>query len=59
LETSDKDKKLNITAMKHVASLFWLISWPVLVYVTYRVSLYALKLFEKNMEKSHEQGEAE
>ena len=32
--------------MTHIISIVWLISWPVLIYVTYRASLYALKMLE-------------
>jgi hypothetical protein len=35
--------------MKHLISIIWLISWPVLIYVNYRVTLVALKMFEKNL----------
>lgn len=33
--------------MKHLAQILWLLSWPVLIYVSYRLVLLALKLYEK------------
>lgn len=33
--------------MKHLTQILWLLSWPVLVYVSYRLVLIALKLYEK------------
>lgn len=35
--------------MKHIASIIWFLSWPVLIYVTYRVCIIALKMLEKNL----------
>lgn len=35
--------------MKHIISIVWLISWPLLIYVTYRLTLLAVKFFEKNL----------
>lgn len=35
--------------MKHLISIIWLISWPVLIYVTYRAVLLAIKMFEGNL----------
>lgn len=35
--------------MKHLISIIWLVSWPVLIYVTYRVTLVAIKMFEGNL----------
>ncbi len=34
--------------MKHLPSILWLISWPLLIYITYKGSQYFIKLFEKN-----------
>lgn len=35
--------------MTHLPSILWLISWPVLIYITYRVSLFALKKLESSL----------
>jgi hypothetical protein len=35
--------------MTHLPSILWLISWPVLIYVTYLVSVFALKKLESNL----------
>jgi len=37
--------------MEHLASIIWLFSWPVLIFITYKLSVYALKLFNNNIEK--------
>jgi len=34
--------------MKHLPSILWLLSLPVLVYLSYKASEVALKMFEKN-----------
>lgn len=36
--------------MIHLSSILWLLSWPLVIFLTYRLTLLALKLFEKNME---------
>jgi len=33
--------------MKHITQILWLLSWPLLIYISYRVILFALKIFEK------------
>ncbi|SKB34768.1 hypothetical protein SAMN03080601_00283 [Alkalitalea saponilacus] len=40
--------------MEHLTQILWLASFPVLIYVGYKLSLYALKLFHKNYEKDEE-----
>jgi len=37
--------------MEHLASILWLISWPVLIFVTYKLARYGLKVMDKNLEK--------
>ncbi|MDD3893235.1 MAG: hypothetical protein PHE03_13135 [Bacteroidales bacterium] len=41
--------------MKHIASIIWLISWPVLIYATYWVSQIALRMLEKELKKGESQ----
>ncbi|MDD2197912.1 MAG: hypothetical protein PHE03_13825 [Bacteroidales bacterium] len=38
--------------MKHLISIIWLISWPVLIYATYWVSQIALRMLDKELKKS-------
>lgn len=33
--------------MKYISEILWLLSWPVLMYVSYRLSVWAIKLWEK------------
>lgn len=35
--------------MKHLESILWLISLPIVVFFTYRAILWALKKMEKNL----------
>lgn len=35
--------------MEHLTSILWLLSWPVLIYVAYRASVFAIKIFENNL----------
>lgn len=37
--------------MEHLASVLWLLSWPVLIIVTYKLSLYGLKILQKNLKE--------
>ncbi|MDD2386622.1 MAG: hypothetical protein PHP52_07540 [Bacteroidales bacterium] len=37
--------------MEHLKEIISLLSWPVMIYVSYRLVLLALKYFEKNIEK--------
>ncbi|MDX9943056.1 MAG: hypothetical protein RBS53_12650 [Bacteroidales bacterium] len=34
--------------MTHLSSILWLLTWPVLIYVGYRLSVYMVKVFERN-----------
>ena len=43
--------------MNHIPSIIWLISWPVLIYVTYKASVFALKLLDKEIGKSGEEND--
>jgi hypothetical protein len=38
--------------MEHLASILWLVSLPVLIYASYLVSLFALKIFNKNNQET-------
>jgi len=38
--------------MEHLASILWLVSLPVLIYLSYKVSLFALKIFNKNNQET-------
>lgn len=38
--------------MKHLASILWLISLPIVVYLTYLSILWAIKIFNKNNQDS-------
>jgi hypothetical protein len=31
----------------YLKAILWLLSWPVFIFITYRIILYALKRFEK------------
>ncbi|MDX9847170.1 MAG: hypothetical protein RBT74_09330 [Tenuifilaceae bacterium] len=42
--------------MNHISSILWLLSWPLLIYITYRASLFALKLFEKSLPEEEKMG---
>lgn len=35
-----------------ITEILWLLSWPVLIFISYRLVLIALKKFEKNMEQA-------
>lgn len=35
----------------YIKEILWLISWPVSIYVCYRIILAAIDKFEKNLEK--------
>lgn len=41
--------------MKHITSIIWLISWPVLIYATYWASLVALRMLDKELKESEPQ----
>ncbi len=36
--------------MKHIEQILWLLSWPVLIYVSYRLVLFALRTYEKKFQ---------
>ena len=38
----------------YITEILWLIAWPVLIWVSYRFVLIALKKFEKKVAKSAE-----
>lgn len=33
--------------MKYISEILWLLSWPVLMYVSYRLTVWAIKHWEK------------
>lgn len=33
--------------MKYINEILWLLSWPVLIYVSYKLSVWAVKFWEK------------
>ncbi|MDP2423738.1 MAG: hypothetical protein U1C46_11875 [Bacteroidales bacterium] len=33
--------------MKHLGQILWLLSWPALIYISYRVVLVVLRKYEK------------
>lgn len=35
--------------MTHFSSILWLLTWPVLIYVGYRLSIYLVRVFERNL----------
>lgn len=40
--------------MEYLKEIISLALWPVLIYLSYKLSLLALKIFHKNLEKSEE-----
>jgi hypothetical protein len=34
--------------MEHLSSILWLLSWPVLIYVSYKLCAFTVKVFERN-----------
>jgi len=34
--------------MEHLASILWLVSLPVLIFITYKAAVFALKIYKKN-----------
>jgi hypothetical protein len=34
--------------MKYFINILWLLSWPLMIYISYKASLAALKVFERN-----------
>jgi len=39
----------------YTTEIIWLIAWPVLIYISYRLVLIALKKFEKKAAKAEKQ----
>lgn len=39
--------------MNYLNEILYLIAWPILIFVTYKLSLLALKLFEKSFKRSN------
>ena len=37
--------------MQHIVSILWLVSWPILILVSYKLIVYFLKMMEKSKEK--------
>ena len=35
----------------YIREILWLLSWPVLIYVSYRIILLAIAKFEKNLKE--------
>ncbi|HPD95005.1 MAG TPA: hypothetical protein PLA24_03840 [Tenuifilaceae bacterium] len=33
--------------MKHLTEILWFISWPILIYLSYKLSIWAIKIWEK------------
>lgn len=40
--------------MIHLSSILWFLSWPLVIFLTYRLTLLALKLFQKNLKNDEE-----
>jgi hypothetical protein len=40
--------------MKYLSEILWLLSWPALIYASYKLSELALKKFKKVEENSNE-----
>ena len=36
--------------MKYINEILWLASWPVIIYVAYRICFWAIKRYEKKQE---------
>ncbi len=35
--------------MEHLSSILWLLTWPLLIYASYRLSVYMVRVFERNI----------
>jgi hypothetical protein len=35
--------------MTHFYSILWLLSWPLVIYISYRLGVFMLRVFEKNL----------
>lgn len=38
--------------MEYLYEILHLVAWPILIFVSYKLSLLALKVFDKNLEKT-------
>lgn len=38
--------------MEYISEILHLIAWPVLIFASYKLSLLALKVFDKNIKKA-------
>ncbi len=43
--------------MKHLPSILWFLSWPLVIYLTYRLTILALRIFEKNAKGEEEKAQ--
>jgi hypothetical protein len=34
--------------MEHLSSIIWLLTWPVLIYVGFKLSVFMVRVFERN-----------
>lgn len=34
--------------MEHLSSIIWLLTWPVLIYVGFKLSFFMVRVFERN-----------
>ncbi|MDT8309445.1 MAG: hypothetical protein RQ866_07920 [Bacteroidales bacterium] len=37
----------------HTTEILWLLSWPVFIYISYKLSVYAIKRYESKNEATH------
>ncbi len=35
--------------MEHLNQILWLLSWPLMIYISYRAIVYFIKKYERNM----------
>jgi len=35
----------------YITEILWLLSWPVLIFASYRIALFAIGKFEKNLKE--------
>jgi len=40
--------------MTHLPSILWLLTWPLLIFATYKAALYALIIFQKHNETTEQ-----
>ncbi len=43
--------------MEHIASIIWLLSLPVIIFIVYKASKIGLKIFENNNKKKSKTGQ--